>query len=509
MSSPERGLVVITSQGVTFSITNLNNLTTIERGTYPVPVGEEIFGDHVLSPETTGELQNALQAVKQLFRDYGVGTYEVYAGQSFFEGENAEFVRDQLFNRTGMWVHRLAITEEAYHRTSAVRQNFPHFDQMIKDGTVLVDIGGGTVELIAFSNGTFSFARNLNLGPLRVFEVMKDVQNSEPNYVEVMHDYIDSRLLEFMRLLPQKHDYQNMILTGSGMRLLGNMWPEDDKNKIDRHHFRKLYHELTRASDQYISSTYNIAPGQVSQVLPTILLIHQLVQRLDAKDTWRSNLRLIDGLEVNAAVNADSRAVHFDPTETTRASALTLSNWYHVDAKHRDTTVKFALQLFDRLHKLHGMGKRERLLLETAALITDIGSYIDTHDHAESSDFIIRNSDIMGLSSREQRIVATIAHYHTSATPQLDMSALQMFKGGDRLIVAKLSALLRVADSLDTSRQQKIDTISVSTRNGQVTITAHTREKLELEKWTLAQKGYFFEAVFGMPVRLKWRNPQS
>ncbi|WP_127848414.1 exopolyphosphatase [Lacticaseibacillus hulanensis] len=504
----EHGLVVIASQGVTFSITNLNNLTTIERGTYPVPVGEEIFSGHVLSPATTAALQTALLAVRQLFADYGVTEYEVYAGQSFFEGDNAEFVRDQLFNRTGMWVHRLAIPEEAYHRTSAVRQHFPHFDQMIQDGTVLVDIGGGTVELIAFSNGTFSFARNLNLGPLRVFEVMKDVQRSEPNYVEVLRDYIDSRLLDFMRLLPQKHDYQNMILTGSGMRLLGNMWPKNDDGRIERHHFRKLYHELTRASDQYIASTYDIAGAQVSQVLPTILLVHQLVQRLDANAIWRSDLRLIDGLEVNAAVNADSRAVRFDPTESIRASALTLSNWYHVDQLHRDTTVKFALQLFDRLRKLHGLGKRERLLLETAALITDIGSYIDTHDHAESSDYIIRSSDIMGLSEREQEIVATIARYHTSATPQLDMSALKTFSGAERLVVAKLSALLRVADSLDTSRKQKIDLISVSTKNGRVTITASSRENLELEKWTLAQKGHFFEAVFGMPIRLKWRSRQ-
>ncbi|WP_155286797.1 Ppx/GppA phosphatase family protein [Lacticaseibacillus zhaodongensis] len=506
MAEISQGLVVVESQGVTFSITNPKDLGEIEHGSYPVAVGEEIYSGRIISPEMTDALQEALSAVKQVFADYGVTRSAVYAGQSFFEADNADFVRDQLFNRTGMWVHQLAIPEEAYYRTSAVMQNFPHFNKLIQDGTVLVDIGGGTVEIIAFNNGAFSFARNLNLGPLRVFEVMKDVQRTAANYVEILRDYIDSRLLDFLRLLPQKHDYTNMIIMGTGARLLQNMWPENKHQLVNQDRFHSVYHEITRASDQQITTRYDIDPDEVNQVLPTMMLLHQLVQKLGPESIYSSDLKLIDGLEVNASIISGSKAVKFDPTEETLASALTLSNWYHVDEKHRDCTVRFALQLFDRLHKLHGLGKRERLLLETAALITDVGSYIDTHEHALNSDYIIQASDIMGLSSREQRIVATIAHYHTSATPQLDMSAMRTFNGSDRLIVAKLSALLRVADSLDTSRRQKISNISVSTRGGKVTITADSHENLELEKWTLAKKGSFFEAVFGMPIRLKWRS---
>ena len=508
VTETNQGLVVVESQGVAFSIMNPKDLHKIETGTYPVPVGEEIFSSHLLSPLLTAALQDALLAVKQVFADYGVTDYATYGGQSFFEADNADFVRDQLFNRTGMWVHKLTVPEEAYHRTSAVMQSFPHFDKLSQDGTVLVNVGGGTVELIAFNNGTFSFARNLNLGPLRVFEDLKDVQRSADNYVDILREFIDSRLLDFLRLLPQKHDYKHMILMGSALRLLTPMWPKLDKRRLQRSDFREIVRQVTRASDQFLSSQYGIDPDLVSQVLPTMTLLNQLVRKLDPDAIWISNLRLIDGLEVNQAIESGSHAVKFDPTEETIASALTLSNWYHVDEKHRDTTVTFALQLFDRLRKLHKLGKRERLLLETAALITDIGSYIDTHSHAQNSEYIINSSDIMGLSSRELAIVATIARYHTSATPQLDMSALKSFGGADRLIVAKLSAILRVADSLDTSRRQKIDNISVSMRGERVTITASTHENLELEKWTLGQKGRFFEAVFGMPVRLKGRNTQ-
>lgn len=508
MAEIRQGLVVVESQDVTFSITDPRDLSEIEHGSYPVPIGEETYSGSIISPEMTDALQEALSAIKQVFTDYGVTQSAAYAGESFFEADNADFVRDQLFNRTGLWVHQLSISEEAYFRTSAVMQNFPHFNELIKNGTVLVDIGGGTVEIITFNNGAFSFARNMKLGPLRVFEVMKDVQRSAANYVEILRDYIDSRLLDFLRLQPQRNDYTNMIIMGSGARLLQNMWPHDKHERLERKRFDNVYQEITRASDQEITTRYDIDPDEVNQVLPTMMLLHQLVQKLDPRDIYSSDLKLIDGLEVDAGIINGSKVVKFDPTEETLASALTLSNWYHVDVKHRDTTVAFALQLFDRLRKLHGLGKRERLLLETAALIIDVGSYIDTHNHAASSDYIIRASDLIGLSRREQHIVATIAHYHTSATPQLDMSAMRTFRGSDRLIVAKLSALLRVADSLDTSRRQKISRIRVSMRGGKVTITADSHENLELEKWTLDRKGSFFEAVFGMPLRLKWRNNQ-
>jgi exopolyphosphatase/guanosine-5'-triphosphate,3'-diphosphate pyrophosphatase len=109
------------------------------------------------------------------------------------------------------------------------------------------------------------------------------------------------------------------------------------------------------------------------------------------------------------------------------------------------------------LKKLHGLGKRERLLLQIAAIVNDIGSYVDTHKHYEHSDYIIRASELMGLDAIEQQMVATIARFHSSDSPQIDLGDLPLMSSARRLTIAKLSAILRVADSLDASRQQKIN----------------------------------------------------
>ena len=383
---------------------------------------------------------------------------------------------------------------------------FPKFTEITKKGTVLIDISSGSVELTAFTNGEFGFSRNLSLGPLRVYEVMGDIKVSVTNYVEVMRDYIDSRLVDFMRLLPHDVDYHNMILMGSALSVLETLIPVGETAvETDRDGFDLLYHEVIHASDQYLMDTYELPQNQVAQVLPTVLLVYRLVKTLHVEKIWVSNLKMLDGLEVDAALEAGYKPVALDPTKEIVISAQNLAERYQVDAKHQKATVTFVLQLFDRLRKLHGLGKRERLLLQIAAIVNDIGSYVDTHKHYAHSDYIIRASELMGLDAGEQQMVATIARFHSSDSPQIDLGDLPEMSSSRRLTIAKLSALLRVADSLDASRQQKISNIRVSQREDRIVLLATANDDVELERWTLARKGQFFAAVFGIPIELKGR----
>lgn len=507
MAVSERGFVVIGAQFVFFSITDLRTLKEVERGSYPVATGEDIYATHEIEPETVDQLVVALQTIDRLMKDYGVRDVQVVGSHSFFEAENAQFIRDQLQSRTGLVVSTLTLSEESFYRTQAVLGKFPNFNQVTKDGTVLIDISSGSAELTAFADGDFGFSRNLSLGPLRVFEVMADLQRTVPNPVEVMRDFIDSRLADFMRLLPKNQHYPHVILMGSALSVFSALIPTGaDTVEIDRDGFKLLYQEITHASDQYLSEQYDLTPTEIAQVLLTVLLVYRLIKSLNSDEIWISDLKLLDGLEVNAASEAGSKAVNIDSDHEILISARNLAERYMVDPKHRDFTVKYALQLFDRLKKLHGLGKRERLLLEIAATVTDVGAYVDTHKHYEHSDYIIQASELIGLTAAEQRMVATIARYHSSDTPQTDLSDLTELNANRRLVIAKLTALLRVADALDASRQQKIEKLRVSLQKDRVLLTVTASDDVELERWSLRTKGAFFAAVYGLPIELKGKT---
>ncbi|HAJ55766.1 MAG TPA: exopolyphosphatase, partial [Lactobacillus sp.] len=100
MANNIQGFAMIGAQSIVFSITNLRTLKTIERGKYPVAIGDDFYAEHEILPETVDTIVQAFDAINQIFKDYGVTTVNVYASTSWAEADNAEFVRDQLYTRT-------------------------------------------------------------------------------------------------------------------------------------------------------------------------------------------------------------------------------------------------------------------------------------------------------------------------------------------------------------------------------------------------------------------------
>lgn len=499
----EQGFIVIGAQTITFLVTNLKTLASIERGSYPIGVGEDIFATGQIENDTVETMMTVLTTIHRLFTDDGVSAFTVVGSHSFFEAANASFVTDQVMSRLGLQIERATTAQESFYRIQAMHVSFPDFATITQTKTVLVDISSGSVELMAFDHGEFGFSRNLSLGPLRVEELMGELAHSVGNEAAIMQDFIDSRLLDFLRLQPSA-GYPNVILMGSALSLFEALIPAGKPTvETDRAGFELLYHEAATVPAQALMRQYHMSAAQAAQVLPTMLLVNRLVHSLNAQRIFVAKLKLIDGLAVNTALVAGYNLDKVDPTKEILISAQNLAKRYQVDPLHQQATVTFALQLFDRLKKLHGLSKRERLLLQIAATVNDVGSFIDTHRHYAHSDYIISASALMGLTGTEQRMVATIAHFHSSDTPQLDLGDLVGFDTRQRLAIAKLSALLRVADSLDASRQQKIEKIRVSVQKEAVVLTATASKGVAFEQWTLTQKGAFFASVFGLAIQLK------
>lgn len=180
-----------------------------------------------------------------------------------------------------------------------------------------------------------------------------------------------------------------------------------------------------------------------------------------------------------------------------------------VEEKHREIVLKYAWRLFDRLKKIHRLSARDRLLLGVAALTHDVGSFINSQKHYQYSEEILEGIDFHGLSTSEQRMIASIARYHSAETPDNALRSTQDFSPRQRIRIAKMAALLRLADALDDSRLQKISKLTVSIGSEKITVTGQATADLQLEIYIFAQKAHFFEAVFGLPIILKRQGKRS
>jgi exopolyphosphatase/guanosine-5'-triphosphate,3'-diphosphate pyrophosphatase len=166
-------------------------------------------------------------------------------------------------------------------------------------------------------------------------------------------------------------------------------------------------------------------------------------------------------------------------------------------------TAKLAGELFDQSKRLHNLGDEERLLLEVSALLQDIGHFINMVDHDKHSHYILKANPILGLSDRQQDIVANLVRYHRKSLPSADDPNLRSLAQRDRLMVTKLTALLRLAGGMDVSRSRRVLHLTLTEKKKSWVLTLHSRSDLTLEKWALNKRRVPFEEVFGVQLEIE------
>ena len=183
-------------------------------------------------------------------------------------------------------------------------------------------------------------------------------------------------------------------------------------------------------------------------------------------------------------------------------SAQATAQKYRVDMRHAEQTRVLSIQLFDQLANEHRLGERHRLLLEVAAILHEVGTFVSSRAHHKHSYYLIANSEVLGLSQDELVVVANVARYHRRSRPKPSHPDYIALPRERRMIVNKLAALLRIADALDVSRTQQISDFKSRIDNNGLIISVKGGGDLTLEYRSLAEKADMFQDIYGLRVRL-------
>ena len=169
---------------------------------------------------------------------------------------------------------------------------------------------------------------------------------------------------------------------------------------------------------------------------------------------------------------------------------------------HTKVLEECALGIFDIMKKYHGLGKRDRILLQIAAILHDCGKYVSMNQASDASYHIVMSTEIIGLSHSERETVANIVRYNTQ---EFDYSARadKSMTSNMYMTVAKLTAILRIANAMDRSHKQKFHDFKMALKEDELIITADTLEDISLEKALFRQKADFFEEMYGIRPVLK------
>jgi exopolyphosphatase/guanosine-5'-triphosphate,3'-diphosphate pyrophosphatase len=183
-------------------------------------------------------------------------------------------------------------------------------------------------------------------------------------------------------------------------------------------------------------------------------------------------------------------------------AAVRLADKYTQDMEHATLIAKLAGQLFDQTHTLHKLDEEYRLLLQVGSLLHDIGHFINPSQHDRHGYYILRNSSLIGLNDEQMAIIANLVRYHRKAFPSLEDENFKALEHKDRLIVTKLSALLRLADVMDLSHTGRVNAVTLTEKKNTWQLKLHGKGDLSLERWNLNKRRALFEEIFGVGLEI-------
>jgi exopolyphosphatase/guanosine-5'-triphosphate,3'-diphosphate pyrophosphatase len=179
------------------------------------------------------------------------------------------------------------------------------------------------------------------------------------------------------------------------------------------------------------------------------------------------------------------------------ASADAVGHRFRFDRAHGHHVAMLATRLFDDLHEEHGLSGRDRLLLQTASLLHDVGLYVSLREHHKHSQYLLAASQIFGLSNEETAIVSNIARYHRGRSPQESHLPFLALDRGDRLLVTKLAAILRVANALDAEHLQKVRDVRIIRGDNSWLLEMDGSGDITMEQMAARARTDMFVEVFG------------
>lgn len=480
---------------------DIEKFKVIEQLTHKVRLGEETFKNKRIPFTMIGEICELLKGYQRLMGEYGTEDYTVQATTAVREAENQAYFLDRIYVTTGFTVTVVDMPREIYTKYTAIRRTLEKEGIGERCGVLLVDISSGGLGITYVRDGRIKYQQNLHIGIIRIKEDFSNAQKSSLHFSGALTEYISSTIGPVRRDL-EKESVNYFVLSGTETELILKMLGrESNKSKVERvqaSDFIDFYDRLRSMNLSQIIKVFNIEETSAEIIFPTIILYQQLLALVPAREIIIMPNRFIDGMSLLHIAHKTSSEYTEGLQEELMSLIHCIGERYDYDCRHVKQVEMLALAIFDKLSRKHGLDGHSRLLLRASCVLHDIGKYICLRSHALYSYQLIMASDILGFSDLDKRIVALTAYYHShllfggqnEGRPRVNKSCMPL--------VAKLAAILRLADAMDRSYMQKIETLNVSLKGSELLLKAASGKDLALEEWTFNSKRNFFVEVFGI-----------
>ncbi|MDD2853484.1 MAG: Ppx/GppA phosphatase family protein [Desulfuromonadaceae bacterium] len=466
-----------------------------------VRLGENIAASGAISPAAFARAVDAMSRLHKLIDGLKVSDVEAVATSAVRSASNGTELVSVLTRELGHEIRVISGEEEAELVARSVRHNF----DMSGKQYMIIDIGGGSVEVMNAVANHVENCHSLELGAVRMtdrFIKSDPVRSSETAQLrrhvrtEIKNAFTGDRPV-----------VQTFVGSGGTITTLASMVMNMRRQTYSTSHGfevlrSEVVHLLAMLERKDINSLRNVPglnPDRADIIIAGLIVIDELMKFFGA------NMLLVNerGIREGLIISCMKRLQLVSESHVQRSwkeSVLEFARSCHYDEPHSRHVAKVSLSIFDSVAKESGLKKNERKLLEAAALLHDIGYFISYNSHHKHSHHLIRHADLFGFSPREREMVALIARYHRKSLPKKKHAEYERLEAKDQQTVCQLGGILRLADGLDRRRSGLVEVVALKRDAGAFSFKLLGTEDISVEIFGGNAKKDLFEKAFGGEV---------
>jgi exopolyphosphatase/guanosine-5'-triphosphate,3'-diphosphate pyrophosphatase len=468
-------------------------------------LGESVFRNGAVDEEAMKATCAVLARMAVAYRKLDVVGVRVVATSAIRDTRNQREFLTRATEAVGAPVEIISGREEARLIHLGVESVWPQRDKRV----LIIDIGGGSAEIIAADRGRLLDSYSKPLGAVRLREAFLKDDPPPVRQIHQMHEYIQEKLDAPLRRLGQT-GWERVIATSataSAVAAAVARTPRSKRDFLDRlrvstAQVRKLYLTLQPLGLADRRRITGIGPRRAEIIVSGTSVLLQFLQEFHLPAFYYSRAGVRDGIIADLATR-NVGAERSRLTREQRREVEELGRRYGVALDHARKVADISGFLFTALQPLHGLPPGCGKLLEAASILHDVGHFVSAVSHHKHSYYVVSNSDMAGFTDRERILIAALCRYHRKSLPSPLHSAYLSLTAEERNLLLMMIPILRLADNLDRSPEHRIRGVECRLRDGgTVVLQVRATGDIDLEQWAAERAGDVFRQIYNRPVSL-------
>lgn len=471
-------------------------------------LGASVFAEGSVSKDAIDQLCRILERFRDsIERHHAMGARAVATSAVRDARNQDEFLR-RASAAIGVPVEIISGIEESRLIHAGVQSVWPSPGERL----LIIDIGGGSAEAIVSENGRMTAAFSKPLGAVRLHQMF--LQNDPPadDDLDRLHGYIDEKIAPALKKVG-KGGFDRVIATSSTAAAVicaVNGIDRRERELADRKRasaaqVERLVAALSLEPLALRRKRAGIGPRRAEIIVAGATVLSRILRSFGARSVYYSVAGVRDGIIADlAARRVGADLARLDKEQ--RRIVESMARRFGVDVPHARKTAQLAGALFDGLKPLHTLPPASGKLLEAAAYLADIGHFVSDMGHHKHSQYIVANADLPAFTVEERGLVAHLCRFHRKSMPSARHVGFQNLSPANQRLIVQLVPLLRLADALDRSHDQRVDELAVELLPNQVVIALRSEADTNLELWAGGRAAEVFQQVYGLPLVIHTRK---